>query len=243
MSNLSVLDIQNALRESAEQGHDLLAHENMVGLHGRMYPATFKGLDMGGSQEDSWTSMSAIPHENASVQHIHLNNRTVSESPYPMVVANNMPVMALRGGNYGPNRVGEYYIGTAHYATSKGPGGPDFHFISPSGNLSSRFLDSEGNPIRNIHQLIAHRGKQKTTGVIHDEDEGIVRLMRPDEYTIHKQLSAPGKGLVSAPLDRARVAPRGLIHVNHWVGPRHKEENLAEKYLYNPITETLKGIG
>jgi hypothetical protein len=243
MSNLSVLDVQNALRESAEQGHDLLAHENMVGLHGRMYPATFKGLDMGGSQGSSWTTSSAIPHENASVQHIHLNKEMNSDvGAHRMMVLNSVPMLTISKGKYGPNRIGEFYVGKGTYATSHGPGASDLHFVTSEGNLSSPFHDVDGNLISDIHELLRNHGKQRSVGVLQDDDQGIVRRMQPDEYTLHKQLASPGKDLVANPLDRFRVAPRGLIHISHWKGSRY-DGNPSNNYLYNPITETLKGIG
>ena len=75
MSDLSVLQVQEALRHAASLGHDLTTAPHMVKIAGRPYPASFKSLDIRPTDDGVFHGFvtSNIPHENASVHHIHTN--------------------------------------------------------------------------------------------------------------------------------------------------------------------------
>lgn len=239
MSDLSVLRVQELLRQSAEQGHDLTIGKGMVGIHGRMYPTMFKGLDISANQE-SWTSYSALPHENASVNHIHLNDNSMGYSNHPMHIYNLIPHMTSHGqGKYSPNYVNAYYVGANTHTHLRDDGfRRDMSAVSPSGLLHTPYLDEKGNEVNDVHGFISHNSQAAMRGVVDDMERKESRHMTKEELGIHRTVSSPGQGLVSQPLVSNRISPIGLISINHYTG-RHLETPGLEQYLYHPETERL----
>lgn len=242
MKDIDVIDVQRALARSAKSGLDLTKNPHTAVVIGREYPTSFKSLDVN-PEINYWYAQANIPQENATIQKITTSAAQMNFSPPHLLGYALIPHLEHEDDNYKLSRFTD--SGYVSSDMAKAYPGRSLIQFDASGKLyrNHQFLDKEGNYITDVHGWLKHHGSQPTTGMIStlftgprgtSEPSG-TRKMSPAELRIHKELTAPPKGMVGDPFWPGRTAPHGSVHVR-----LHDEvgEDLA-RYAYNPITESL----
>jgi len=240
MSELSVTDVQEGLRQLAGVGHDLTHGVDMVKLQGQPYFSTYNRIQKNPIHKN-WTGISNINlGENGAVAHVHTHS--TSGTPKNQMVLLTIPHARVNeSGQLMPNHVDNLYAGPSaalpreHWSKFH----PKEFWLLNDGELDKedQFLSRHsGQTITNLHELLSDLSKNPSAGGIYLPD-GSRKLMTPDQLRAHRAMADPRRSVLDLNL---RPVPKGFISVAHRSFMEPDELKTYPTKLYDPREETLR---